>query len=305
MMQDLIERLLQPVMAADFGGDGDAPESEPGGEPESEAPEAEEAESSEEDEETLSAEEFEELEYYGKKHRVPKQYVEPLRGGLMMEADYRKKTERLAQEQHAFQEAREREAQADKEILLKRGQVAHAENAIAQYEQLDWAKFRAEHGQDAVNQAQFELTELRAWHQRLTADVSENERKSQEAQRETHAKRVMEAGEVLRRDIPNWQSDGPKVAEFAVKELGFQPQQLMQLTDPAVGKALWRAWRGAQFEAAQKKAVAKKPQAEEVEPLRPTSRPARGNSATASSRATERDDMDTWARKERKRLGYA
>lgn len=291
-MQTLIERLLgRPFMAAEMGGegggddeaaaaaaapagsdDGDEGEGDEGTEIEASGAEDEgdgEGDDGEEGSQRAAPEDdgTTEIDWNGKKVRVLKELVPH----LMMERDYTNKSKELSRQTQALMQAVQQDEEAQKKIIDKRGQLAHAEDMLSRYSQINWAQIEAE---DPAT-AQTRLRELHQWEMhrdKLAKDVEELTKQQQSAAQQRSlaaqqdfAKRQQEAQQELHRDIPNWSTVGPKVAEFGMQKLGFSRQELESLADSRVGKLMHLAWLGHEMVSKQKAAVQKKAKAETVE----------------------------------------
>jgi hypothetical protein len=90
-----------------------------------------------------------------------------------------------------------------------------------------------------------QYTQLKDARQQTIARLQQMEQQRAIETQQELAKRIEEGHAVLKRDIPNW---GPELAkqinDFAVKEFGFQPQELAQVIDPRVVKVLHAAMVG-------------------------------------------------------------
>ena len=216
----------------------------------------------------------------------------------MFQADYSRKTQELAEQRKSFEAERAERAKLDGETLQKRGELAHAERMLKAYAEFDWAKL--EDDPSAYAKANHEWQRWREHKDALKAQIAEDEESTRGSQRESTAKRIEEARTVLARDITNWHEIGPKVAEHAIRNLGYSVQDLATMTDPRLGKLMHQAWIGSQLIAKQKAATAKGTthQPEEPEP-KPAPTVGRGKSPTAAPR--DSDDIETWMRKERQR----
>src|SRR5262245_29152614 len=90
----------------------------------------------------VAEEELEEIEFSGKKYSVPKS----LKGGFMMQADYTRKTQELAEHRRGFDSEREaftKEVEARRGSLREEGLLSVMDDQIEQYQRVDWATWRA------------------------------------------------------------------------------------------------------------------------------------------------------------------
>lgn len=211
----------------------------------------------------------EEVDWNGKKFRIPKE----LKPGLMMQADYTRKTQEVADARKALETEREsvtQQAKATQEALADHAQLYSINNELKQYENLDWASFINDDPIGA-QQHQVRLQQLERAKNGLTTKLQQAEiERSQKAQQET-AKRIEEGLREVQK-IPGW---GPELAgklkDFA-KSSGFSDQEANSITDPKIVKLLHKAYVGEQVLAKTKNPAAPAPA---VQPL-----------ATVSSRSS-------------------
>jgi hypothetical protein len=86
--------------------------------------------------------ETEEVEHERKKYKIPK----PLKGALLMQADYPRKTQEVAEQRKALEERSKSIADEQKshsEHLTEIARVVAYNDAIAQFEKADWPSIRA------------------------------------------------------------------------------------------------------------------------------------------------------------------
>ncbi len=173
--------------------EGAAPETVEDDTPEGESDEAEE-DSTDDD--------SEEVEYDGEKYRVPK----ALKDAFLRNADYTQKTQQLAEQRKAVETTLQNLTAVSEHERAAQTQIATIEAKIALYDGIDWDAW-AQQDPMAVNNARWELNELRneygAAQQNLTAVQAHLQ---SVAQQET-AKRLEEGEKVLRERIPGFNQD--------------------------------------------------------------------------------------------------
>ena len=193
----------------------------------------------------------EEVEHEGKKYRVPKD----LKPALMMHADYTRKTQEVAELRRAAEAERQQYQQASAEHVQALAAVHSLDQQIGQFQKVNWQEL----GDSDPVQAQklwIQFSQLKDSRQQLVGQVQQMEQqRAFEAQQE-NAKRIEEGHAALKREIPNW---GPElvgqIRDYAVKELGFQPQELQQVNDPRVVKLIHAAMVGTQLVKKQQQAA--------------------------------------------------
>lgn len=239
------------------------------------------------------AEELEEVEHDGKSYKIPK----PLKGALLMQADYTRKTQEVAEQRRQHEErvkAFEAGQRIHAEHLSDFARVVAYNDAIAQFEKADWPQIRANNPQ-LYNDLWFQYQQTKESRDKavLALQRSVAERNSN-AQRES-ATRIEEARAALARDITDWSPDlAGKLNQFAVS-LGFTPEEVGQVTDPRIVKLLHAAWAGNQAKLTQ--AAAKK--AASVESAKPLSTVggASPGKVKATETASDKLSTDEWLRR--------
>lgn len=212
---------------------------------ESEAAEGDDEQESDEGE-TPSEDDSEEIEIDGVRHTVPK----ALKGAFMMQADYTRKTQEVAELRKAVEEERESIHKAGAEEATARARIIALDDQIARFGRVDWDAwenddpFEAQKGWRQFQQ----LQQIRG--QAAGELVNLTRQRSLAEQQET-AKRIEEGRQVLARDIKGW-NDGLASAllETGVKQYGFDRAEIEEFTDPRMVKVLHDAH---QFHALQRK----------------------------------------------------
>lgn len=244
-----------------------------------------------EGEETEAAEpEFIEVERNGKTYRIPKD----LEGELLMQSDYTKKTQSVAEQAKAL-EARQAEiaqqAEATEAELQDRALLLQAKFELDQYRKVDWDALEA---QDPLGAQQhwrkFQMLEKAAQETEAALTAKQAER-TQKAERDL-ATRVEETVKFAAKEIPGWT---PAVTEKLVKfamEQGVPEAAIKANWSPVFYKLLHQAEIGAQ---AMKRQATAKPAPAPLAPLATVT----GKSTPAASKSiadlANSDDMDAYA----------
>lgn len=239
----------------------------------------------------------EEIELEGQKVKVPKA-VKPL---LMMQADYTRKTQEVAEQRKAVEAEREavaNQAKAEREYIQEIAQVVAIDNALKQYEQVNWQQLNA---QDPV-QAQalfFQFQQLKDARNAAAGQIQQKEltRKQQEeqqalAKQQESAKRREECYATIAKEIKGWGSDLAKQLDATASEFGFTSQELGQWTDPRLVKLLHEAHVGRQL---LKKQTPPTPKPQQ--PPKPV--PQVGTGGSPAKKDPERMSMDEWVKRRR------
>lgn len=188
----------------------------------------------------------EEFEWEGKKFRGPK----GLKNGLMMQADYTRKTQETAAIKRELDERAAtlaQQAQASSEELNARATLVAIEAQLKRFENVDWGTWEQQDWM-AAQSAFREYTQLKEARGQAASFLGERQRaRTEEAQRES-AKRVQETREYAAKNIKGWSEDMDRqMSDFAMKELGIDGNTLREAAySPALYRALHLAWIGHQ-----------------------------------------------------------
>lgn len=268
---------------------------------------AEQSETAEGDLQAGEGDDGEDIEFDGQAYRVPK----PLKEAFLRQSDYTKKTQEVAAEKQAVQTERQR-IEADRQ-RFQHDTEAHGANLrdmarligmgeqIESYRKLNWAAIEQADATNGTNHAQRlfrEQSQLERDAQGLAGALHAREQERQShAQRES-ATRKEQANAVFARDIPGWNTGTKQqMWDYAISK-GVTADRLGDTTDPVLMSILYDASRWRQYETKQRAAV------NGAKPQRPAAAPvpqvaARRTPATGPS---DKDSMDDWVRKERKRM---
>ena len=191
---------------------------------------------------TEETEEEDELD--GVKLRGKKEALERIKAERLMDKDYRQKTQSLAEQRRAH-EARETQfqqtAQAHQASIREVAQLVAIEDRLAQFAKFD---FNAAADTDPVQALKLhnEFTQLQAHRAHLQGSITQKQQaQAMEAQRST-AKQLLEARQVLERDIKGWSPDlANKLSEYG-KTQGYPLEVLDSVTKPEFVKTLHKAY---------------------------------------------------------------
>ena len=282
-----------------------APDEEPASEQEGvedadqEGAEGEESEGEDETGDDQQPEEsegdFEELDLDGKKVRIPAA-VKPL---LMMQADYTRKTQEVAEQRREVEAAREaiqHQAEAQKQFRDEYGKLAAYDASLAQFEQVDWAKLVEE---DPVRAQKLDIQhrQLRDQRQQVAAAIQQKEQERSQAEQREFAKQAEESAKVLQRDIPGWGPDvQQKLREYGLKQ-GYRDDELSLVVDARAIKILHKSRLWDEHVEKQQAAATRKPKPS----VQPLAKPAKGR---APARTGLHDELpaDEWVKRRNQEL---
>lgn len=244
-------------------------------------------------------EDFDEIEYDGEKYKVPKK----LKNGFLMQSDYTRKTQEVAEERKAIaaaKEAAKQEAEASRAHVREIGMVHVLSEQLAEYDKLDWNALQQNDPFEAQRHFQ-QRTLLKDRRDALIAQIQEKEQKrSQESQQE-FAKRYADTNEALARDIKGWNQDlATKLRDFATANGATEDDIRTLAVNAPLVKLLHKAWLGEQL------VTAKQTQAKTAEPPKIEPKPltkVTGSGARPVAKPEQAADMETYVAL-RKKQGF-
>lgn len=185
-----------------------------------------------------------------------------LRNGYMRDADYRQKTQALAEERRQVEQTITQKFQEAEAYAADLAQLHALQSQMQQYEALDWNAIEA---QDPAQAASLwrQYQQLKDKGQQLAAGYQSKRVQIEQQRAQQFQQATTEALEHLRKVVPNFGEQTLKeLREYGLKA-GFKPEELAQVADKRHFEVLWKA---AQWEALQ----AKKPEvANKVKALPP------------------------------------
>jgi hypothetical protein len=190
-------------------------------------------------------EEFDEIEYDGEKFSVPKK----LKDGFLMQSDYTRKTQEVAEQRKAIEAEREavkQRAEAERANIRDVAQIYGIDEQLTELDKIDWGKLGDEDPFEAQKLFQ-QRSLMKERRDRLVAELQQKEfQRSQEAQQE-FAKRYADTNEALNKSIPGWNQDlATKLRDFA-KTSGLSDDDIRTLaTNVGMVKLLHKAFVGSQ-----------------------------------------------------------
>lgn len=245
----------------------------------------------EEGEQPAPEEDLEEFDWNGQKIKGPK----GLKDGVLMHADYTRKTQATAEKERAL-EARaaqiEQASKAGEEEMNARAAMISIDTDLKSYENVDWDAWEA---QDLfAAQAGFrKFQQLQAARGQVAGYLGERQKARTEQTQQDTAKRLQETRQYAETQIKGWTPElDSKITDFATKELGYDWDTLKGAYNPKVYRTLYLAHIG--HAALQKQSVApKSPTAPATQPL--TKITARANPPPVG--LDDRLSMDEWTKR--------
>jgi len=238
----------------------------------------------EDEEESEPEPEYEEIEYNGKTYKVEKD----LKDGFLMQSDYTRKTQELAEQRKAFEAQREEWSKLSETELKAQADVTSIDQALSEFQQIDWNRWQ-EQDPAAAQRAftQYQLLKDERQQALNTFQQARQERTLQE-QRES-AERLQKGTAQLAKEIPGWgQEKATELLNFG-QQLGFDQQELMQIDDPRMVIALYHAQQGFKSQAKQKTAA----KVEAQQAVKPAAK-VKGGKTPVANKLDDRVSTDAW-----------
>ena len=147
--------------------------------------------------------------------------------GYSRQIDYTRKTQTIAQERKALEEAKAQlEAQrynikqADDETKKLESTLYAAEIKLATYEDIDWQAYLQQNPVEAQKHY-IQYQQLKDARQTIAKSLTEREQARQEAYQSTSQEKLQKAKEELLQQIPNWDNVKESVVQNALTKYGF------------------------------------------------------------------------------------
>ena len=242
----------------------------------------------EDDEQPTDDELEDELE--GVKLKGKKDALEKLKAERLMQADYTRKTQEVAEQRKAI-EARQVQLQQHQQLAQAFVEELAAAKAIdmrlQQYGQVNWAELEQTDPSQAMR-LQREMRELHAVREQIGHSVTQKHHAQALARQQELAKLAQEGEAVLSREIKGWgQETKAKLHQFAMSR-GFDEASLANIYDPRVVKLLHDAMT---LHSLREKAQQKpKPEGQPA----PVTRITGGKATQAPTGPSDKQSMDEW-----------
>lgn len=190
----------------------------------------------------MADDDHDEVEHEGQFYRIPR----ALKGAFLMNADYTRKTQELAEHRRALERDRQGLAQRMEAVhatVEERARLASIEDQMADFAAIDWESL----GEEDPRTAQALWARYEAFAEardRYVWSLSQREHHSRaEVEREI-AEQLAETGRVLAAEIDGWSPDvASKLVEYA-GAFGVTLDELREVADPRLWKILHRAHLG-------------------------------------------------------------
>lgn len=228
-----------------------------------------------------------EIERAGRKYRIPKE----VEAELLMHGDYTRKTQSLAEERRqiaAQAEAWQAEKAAEEAAFQERVKLSQVQEAVKQYEALDWQSFHAQNAEEAQRQF-MQYTMLKGKAQELEQTVSAKKQEVLTRQQQMREQVLTAANDYLRQQIPDWSpTKAQQIRSAGTDVYGFKAEELASVVDPRFVRVMHDAMLYRKSLEKASKPVEQKPQPTPVRKV--------GGSATPVAKAPEQMSDAEWAK---------
>lgn len=171
----------------------------------------------------------EELE--GVKLRGRKDALERIKAERLMQADYTRKTQEVADQRRTFEQERQQfqeTAKSHQEHIREVGRLVAVEERLQQFQQVNWQQLNTE---DPVRAQALliEFNQLQAARGQLANSLAQKEQQRQSAAQQESAKRANEAEAIVMREVRDWGPEKLKAFVDAGQKAGLQPEGVRQM----------------------------------------------------------------------------
>ncbi len=263
--------------------------------------EEDQEENPDENSEEEPEEEAEDVDYEGKKYKLPKE----IKNALLRNSDYTKKTQEVAEMRKQTQTEREnfyKEAQAREQDFKAHAEIYNYDHQLEQYEKY----FETQQWLDVIEGNASEAMKIKTQYDTLKAlrdqkgnEIARKGREQSQNQQQAIAKQEEETRTTLQRDIKGWNSElEGKLKEYA-KAQGFADHVMAHglKSDATAVKTIHKAFLFDQL----KKELATKPK-QQTEIKKPIKSIAAKNGGSQSNVPTSKDPMEVWLAKRNAQL---
>lgn len=172
--------------------------------------------------------ELEEVEWDGEKYRIPK----ALKPGLLMQADYTRKTQELAEQRRTVEQhftSLTQQAELQQQTLEHRVALRNVEQTLQQLQSIDFSQYDQSDPQVAawVAQQSMRVVQYSQAKAELESAIAKTETDFQQLSERSRANAIAQADQVLSREIEGWSPQLVRdLAGYAAENFGITPQEL-------------------------------------------------------------------------------
>lgn len=215
----------------------------------------------------------EEVEHDGQKYRIPK----ALKGALLMQQDYTRQTQELADirkstelERAAIKQA----VEADEAASEIKSDLRILDKALKQYDNVDWQAFAAEQPAQA-QAAMLRYQQMQMQKAQLADGLTQHEQSSRQARDQAQQAAIAQAARELQALMPDLTPElENEIWQSTASSYGLQPESIRAtvIGNPKVTQLMRDAMMWRKSQEAAKTAAKPKPATEPVKTVRPSSK---------------------------------
>lgn len=168
-----------------------------------------------------------------------------LKDKIMLQADYTRKTQEVAEQRKQIEVAQaqlQQAAQMQQQSLAEYAQLVALDNQLQAYNNVDWNALYEQDPAEFVR-AKEGLRDLKDSRQGLAQQITAQQQAQYEQQNQIRLQAIEKGREVLAKEIPSWNTElATTLNRFAVEKFGFTAEEVNQVIDPRVVKLLHKAY---------------------------------------------------------------
>lgn len=191
--------------------------------------------------------------------RGKKELIEKLKAERLMQADYTRKTQEVAETKRqieANRQAFETERQVHFQNMQEVATIKAIEMQLQNFNGIDW---NALSDQDPVQAMKLDrqVRQLQAQREQAIASVTQRHQQFTHAQQQEAARQLEEGRKVLQRDIPGWGVELAEKLKAYALSTGYTQAEVDAIRSPAMVRSIYQEYRVAE---AKKQATKREPQ---------------------------------------------
>lgn len=186
------------------------------------------ASSEAESNDAVTEDELGELDVDGEKFALPKKVAERLNSERMMNADYTRKTQALAEDRRQLESQSEslaRQYQEQQQFIQDHARVVALNDQLAAYEKLDWQALIQQDPQQAMVYQQ-QQRELERQRDEAQGSIAQKQQQFALNEQQSLAKRVQEAKAYVEREISGWSNERDGQLQQYAQKIGLNDKEL-------------------------------------------------------------------------------
>ena len=176
----------------------------------------------------------------GVKVRGKKDLIEKIKSERLMQADYTRKTQEVAEQRKTIEAQREevvKQVQMAQAFAEELGAAKAIDMRLAQFQQVNWDQLEQSDPVQAMR-LQREMRDLQTARGQIAQSIAAKHQARTLAEQQEIAKQVQEGEAVLAREIKGWGPEKASEVRSFATSLGFTAAQVSGITDPRLVKVL-------------------------------------------------------------------